>query len=141
MTSTRSRGNNAGPVRKQTGRKKPADNTVYMKPEGGPDGHKRTPKNIGDQYKGKPSYIPEEVLATCVVARKNRYHIKWVGLPSAANTWEPEEHLDGEQGRKAIDAFKAKCAAEIREVTFAFYLLPHALPLAMGFSSLALVFA
>ena len=103
-------------ARKQTGTKRPADDTVFMKPEGGPDGHRRTPKNIGDQYKGRASYIPEMVLATMVVARKNRYHIKWTGLPAGANTWEPEEHLNGDEGKKVIANFKAKCAAEILEV-------------------------
>lgn len=92
------------PLRKSA--KKPQDDTVYMKPEGGPDGHRRTPVNIGDPYKGKGIYIPEKVVSTMVSSRTKFYRVIWKGLPANAATWEPEAHLDrGTEGQSCIEAY------------------------------------
>jgi hypothetical protein len=78
---------------------------VVPKPEGAAGGPKRTPNHWGDAYKGHPSYEVESVLASGLHDSRERYKIKWVGIPSHGNTWEPEAHLIGDDAKRKLADF------------------------------------
>ena len=78
---------------------------VAPKPEGAPDGPKRTPNHWGDAYKGHPSYEVEAVLASGLHDSRERYKVKWVGIPTHGNTWEPEAHLIGDHAKRKLADF------------------------------------
>ena len=75
------------------------------KPEGAVDGPKRTPLHLGDGYRGHPSYEVQEVVRSHIFEGRERYKVKWVGIPSAGSTWEPEGHLIGEEAQAKLKEF------------------------------------
>ena len=75
------------------------------KPEGAPEGPKRTPLHLGDGYRGHPSYEVQEVVGSHLYEGRERFKVKWVGIPSAGNTWEPGCHLIGSEAQAKLNDF------------------------------------
>jgi hypothetical protein len=75
-------------------------------PEGENDGPKRTPFHIADGYRGHPKYEVEAVVAHSIYEGKERYKVKWVGIPNDGNTWEPEAHLVGDGAQLKLSEYQ-----------------------------------
>ena len=75
-------------------------------PEGEKDGPKRTPFHIADGYRGHPKYEVEAVVAHSIYEGKERYKVKWVGIPNDGNTWEPEAHLVGDGAQLKLSEYQ-----------------------------------
>lgn len=92
-----------------TGRKGGNSSSGFQKPTavGSRDGPKRTPIHIGDGYGNHPSYEVEQVLASQTIEGKERFKVKWVGIPNSFSTWEPTEHFLGDAAEAKLAAFVA----------------------------------
>ena len=78
---------------------------IAPKPEGAADGPKRSPNHWDDAYRGHPSYEVEVVLASGLHDGRERYKIKWVGIPANGNTWVPETHMVGDDAQRILADF------------------------------------
>ena len=81
---------------------------VAPQAEGAIDGPKRTPLHFGDGHRNLPSYEVDRVVASQIVDGVQRYKVKWVGIPSAGSTWEPEEHFVGEAAQAKLADYQRK---------------------------------
>jgi|688.fasta_scaffold719295_1 hypothetical protein len=89
-----------------------------MKPDGEDGWPKRTPLHIGDPHKGRGRYVVQEILACQTRSGRAWYRVQWEGIPATGNTWEPIEHLDGEEAAEKVQEFEKLREEQTNEVRF-----------------------
>ena len=88
---------------RRTPRKPQDDAHDSMRHGGVPTSSKRTPVNV-TEFRGRIVFKVKKILA---VQERNSvyfYHIELENI--SVNTWEPEKHLDSDDGRAAIAALE-----------------------------------
>lgn len=79
------------------------DNDDDKKDDSGKDGENSEEESDEDEY------VVEKIVSSKKEKGKILYLIKWKDWPSAANTWEPEEHLSCPE---LLEEFKKKAASK-----------------------------
>ena len=80
---------------KQWGKRKAAP--PALKPHGTVGGLRRTPKHIADPAGGDERYYFEKIVSTRYFEGVQQFLIRWSGYTAADDSWEPIEHLAGEE--------------------------------------------
>ncbi len=92
---------------RRTPRKPQDDAHGSMRLEGVPTSSKRTPVNVAD-CRGRMVFKVKKILAMQKRNSVSFYHIEWENIH--VSTWEPEKHLDSDDGRAAIAAWELQSA-------------------------------
>ena len=87
-----------------------------MRHEGVPTSSKRTHVNVAD-FRGRMVFKVKKILGVQKRNSVSFYHIEWENIP--VNTWEPEKHLDNDDGGAAIATWELQ-SAQVPAVLFAF---------------------
>jgi hypothetical protein len=102
---------------RRTPRKLQDDARGSIRPEGVQTSSKKTLVNIAD-CRGRIVFKVKKMLAVQKRNSVSFYHIEWDNIP--VKTWEPEKHLDSDNGRAAIATWELQ-SAQVPAVLFAFY--------------------